>query len=337
MENNYKVYVHQNKINGKLYVGQTKQSLTDRFGLNGQRYKRCTKFCNAIQKYGWHNFNHILILDNLTLDEANILESELIKKYDTINNGYNLTTGGSSEYQYPDEIRKQISLSRIGEKNPMYGVRLPQETIKHIIEARKGKIDVPVINIITLNKYNSMAQAHSETGDSIAKISTHCNLNKTIQKREWLKYDDYIKMSKQEIEYHKKKKSKRKQVINIKTKLIYENGNQVSIQTGESSGEINRSCNGAYKGGLWMYLEDYQLSSQDVIDRRLFYNQHPASIPVINLDTNKVYINAREAAIDCGHTERGDTTIRKCINGKYSTAFGYHWMDYEKYLKLQAS
>ena len=29
--NNYKIYMHKNKINNKVYIGQTKQSLNSRF------------------------------------------------------------------------------------------------------------------------------------------------------------------------------------------------------------------------------------------------------------------------------------------------------------------
>lgn len=47
----YCVYGHQNKINGKWYIGQTKYNyyLRQRWGDNGVKYKSCTKFWNAIQ------------------------------------------------------------------------------------------------------------------------------------------------------------------------------------------------------------------------------------------------------------------------------------------------
>ena len=71
MHGEYKVYVHVNKINGKIYIGQTKQTLEQRY-KNG--YEHCRHFWNAIQKYGWDNFEHIILVDNLSLDMANILE-----------------------------------------------------------------------------------------------------------------------------------------------------------------------------------------------------------------------------------------------------------------------
>ena len=95
MQNNYKIYVHI-VPNGKLYIGQTKTSLSCRWGVNGSRYKDQV-FYRAIHKYGWNNIKHILLFENLSHDEADIIEQELIKKYKTTNSdyGYNIASGGS--------------------------------------------------------------------------------------------------------------------------------------------------------------------------------------------------------------------------------------------------
>lgn len=52
-ERKYVVYVHINKTNLKVYVGQTGQSLQRRW-RNGRGYLNCkTYFSNAIKKYGF--------------------------------------------------------------------------------------------------------------------------------------------------------------------------------------------------------------------------------------------------------------------------------------------
>ena len=56
------VYMHRLKLDGRVYIGQTCMSLRQRSGDNGYRYKSCTKFYNAIQKYGWDNFEHIVFI-----------------------------------------------------------------------------------------------------------------------------------------------------------------------------------------------------------------------------------------------------------------------------------
>ena len=92
--NNYCVYMHINKTNGKRYIGQT-YNLKERWRCNGKNYFASIKFFNALKKYGWDNFEHVVIKDKLFREEADILEKELIQKYNTIENGYNLKEGGS--------------------------------------------------------------------------------------------------------------------------------------------------------------------------------------------------------------------------------------------------
>lgn len=53
------------------------------------------KFHNAIKKYGWDNFTHEVVYSNLNKQAADKLEKELIHKYNSIEEGYNLKEGGS--------------------------------------------------------------------------------------------------------------------------------------------------------------------------------------------------------------------------------------------------
>ena len=81
MKKEYCLYCHTNKINGKKYFGITCQKPQRRW-QNGNGYK--TKyFYNAIEKYGWNNFIHEVLIENLSFDEAKKLEIEYIKKYHT--------------------------------------------------------------------------------------------------------------------------------------------------------------------------------------------------------------------------------------------------------------
>ena len=78
-----------------MYIGMTKQSLERRF-LNGRGYKHSSHFNAAIEKYGWENFEHTVIADNLSEDEAKDLETILIQEYKTQDKrfGYNISPGG---------------------------------------------------------------------------------------------------------------------------------------------------------------------------------------------------------------------------------------------------
>ena len=109
MNKNYCVYMHKNKKNQKIYIGQTCQKPERRWS-NGYGYKGCPKFYAAIQKYGWQNFEHIIIKTSLTKEQANNLQKELINQYDTINNGYNISIGGQESFANYD-LREVICLN----------------------------------------------------------------------------------------------------------------------------------------------------------------------------------------------------------------------------------
>lgn len=51
----YQVYCYTSP-SGKIYVGQTGQSIKARAGKDGINYQQCPYFYKAIQKYGLENF-----------------------------------------------------------------------------------------------------------------------------------------------------------------------------------------------------------------------------------------------------------------------------------------
>lgn len=107
------VYIHRNLINGKVYIGQT-CNLSERWRSGGKNYFNSIKFFNAIKKYGWNNFSHEVLYDNLNQEAANTLEKELIEKYDSINNGYNLKEGGARGALSEESLKKMRDSIRKG-------------------------------------------------------------------------------------------------------------------------------------------------------------------------------------------------------------------------------
>lgn len=156
----YCVYAHINKINGKIYIGQTCMKPEKRWN-SGKGYKDNPYFYRAIQKYGWDNFDHEIIASKLTKDEADNFEKLLIEKLDLLdpNKGYNLKEGGS--HGSPSEIsrtnisnaakkrseneewrRKQRASHvglQVGERNSMYGKKHTEEAKQKQREASLGK------------------------------------------------------------------------------------------------------------------------------------------------------------------------------------------------------
>lgn len=138
---NYCVYCHINKLNGKRYVGLTReQKPSDRWGANGINYKNCPCFYGAIQKYGWNNFEHIILETDLTEDEAVEAERKYIQLYNTMSpNGYNLTGGGELKKIISEETREKLSKAALGRKlSDITRNKMSQARMGHIGYNRKG-------------------------------------------------------------------------------------------------------------------------------------------------------------------------------------------------------
>lgn len=122
------VYMHINKENGKVYIGQTRQEL-DRRWRKGYGYKKYQAIRHAFDKYGWNNFEHIVVCDHLSLCEANFLECFLIDCFNARdpNFGYNISGGGNNS----------------GEMNPRYGMPVSEEVKKLISQKAKERYKNP--------------------------------------------------------------------------------------------------------------------------------------------------------------------------------------------------
>lgn len=124
MCNTYTVYMHLNIINNKKYIGITSRKPELRW-QNGTAYRNNKHFDAAIIKYGWNNFNHIILEKNLSEKEAFEKEKYYIQLYKTFDRrfGYNKTLGGEgiSGYKFSNETIEKMRQNNIGEKNPMYG------------------------------------------------------------------------------------------------------------------------------------------------------------------------------------------------------------------------
>ena len=138
----YTVYAHINKINFKIYIGMTSRVPEERWGKNGLRYKSTPLFFSAIQKYGWNNFIHIILYENLTKEDAEKLEKELIIKYKTQDKeyGYNVLEGGESP-RLTQEVKEKISKAMIGNKNNLGNICSEETKVKISTAQKRKEID----------------------------------------------------------------------------------------------------------------------------------------------------------------------------------------------------
>lgn len=109
MKESYKVYRHIFP-NGKCYIGITSLEPNIRWGYKGRKYSKQPFLWNAIVKYGWENIKHEILYKNLTKEEAETKEIELITKYKSNQRkfGYNIDNGGKCEGTHSEETKRKI-------------------------------------------------------------------------------------------------------------------------------------------------------------------------------------------------------------------------------------
>ena len=74
------IYKYTNNINGKIYIGQTRQQLQKRHDKYLQQLNDHTYFHRALKKYGIENFTLEIIEDNIPLEQLDEKEIYWIKK-----------------------------------------------------------------------------------------------------------------------------------------------------------------------------------------------------------------------------------------------------------------
>lgn len=176
------VYSHRCLITNKVYIGITCQNPVNRWG-GGKNYKGCKHFYSAIVKYGWDNFEHLILYDNLSKTEACRIETQLISRYKAIGMSYNITDGGEgvSGFRHSDEVRERLSKKRLGIQYSEKTLRKMSDSHKGIrlSETAKSKISKPVIQM-DLNgnfiaRWKSISEACRVLGlKSHSKISECC-------------------------------------------------------------------------------------------------------------------------------------------------------------------
>ena len=165
----YIVYKHT-APNGKVYIGVTSQEPNRRW-RDGEGYRRHPHFWNAIQKYGWDSFQHEILIEDLTIDEAAAEEQRLIAEYKSNypRYGYNMNSGGwigrvENEEQI-ERIRKSNHDRWQGEEN---WNRMHESVMKSADKNRR-----PVICIETGEEFAGVCICAEHFNSNSGNLSKH--------------------------------------------------------------------------------------------------------------------------------------------------------------------
>lgn len=214
------IYKFTNRINDKVYIGQTYNLQTRLNSHKSKALNTKNKFYNAVRKYGWENFE-LSILSTITANTKEELSSlldkleiEYIKQYNSYKSGYNSTLGGhskrgyklSEEFSekcknrtYSDDTRKKMSISA---KNRIISeetrLKLRNSAIKRNFsryrelttssrnKAIKRALGVPVlqldVNFNIINRFDSISDAIKYIKNSISPDLTLVGIRKGLSR-----------------------------------------------------------------------------------------------------------------------------------------------------------
>lgn len=202
------IYKIENKINGKVYIGQTtrKGGFDARYGKKWWENTHNKHLKKSVNKYGVENFEVTKVLRKCYKESTlNYWEAKYIKEYDSTNpdRGYNKTTGGDN-YKLSEETKRKISNGGVPYILNKKDVRDPLETFKFFSIVQYGEI-LPLIDIY---KNHTDEKILNET-DDIDLINAYfimCELQGRFYEKvglsELYSEDGYVtyKSSKEEIE-----------------------------------------------------------------------------------------------------------------------------------------
>ena len=113
------IYILTSPI-GKSYIGQTTRPIEKRFKAHQLKSSKCLAIYNAIQKYGWDNFEKDWY--ECPDEDLNFDEELLVREMETLSpSGYNLKEGGGNTGKPCEETRQKQIEAKLGDKNFWYG------------------------------------------------------------------------------------------------------------------------------------------------------------------------------------------------------------------------
>ncbi len=240
----FSLYIHTNKINNKKYIGITTKNPPSKRWCNGKGYGKNSKINKAINKYGWDSFNHEILFCNLTKEQAELLEIEIIKYYKTQEDtyGYNIKSGGN-HFEIDDNVKKKLSIKNKGRKL--------SKNARQLISKKVVCINNDIV-------YDSISEASKKLSIDRSSISACCRKKiLSVKGYIFIYYDEYILNNK--MTYIRKPKTTAKKVVCINSGIIYDSLKDASIATNGNASRISMCCRGLAKtnAGLhWMYFNE---------------------------------------------------------------------------------
>lgn len=217
----FSIYKHT-APDGRVYIGITSQKPTARW-QGGNGYKNNSYFTRAIKKYGWENFKHEILAENLTEDDAKAMEIGLISFYRANERayGFNISSGGESKK----------------------GTTISEWQKQRISEASKGRI-------VSKETREKLARASKKTWENEEHKNHMSEINKGAKNPQFGK----VMTTEEKLQRGARPILQFDQEGNQIAEFI--SGHSASEATGIARDSISKCCKGIFKqagGFIWRY------------------------------------------------------------------------------------
>ena len=297
------IYCISNTINDKKYIGQTTVTVQHRWGNHqlSARNRENYPLYNAMNKYGIDNFS-IQELHKVECDtkEAlirilNELEQDYIKKFDTYNHGYNLTTGGRDnlEHQYKSVRQYNLDGTYLQEFDSVDSLKmhLNKECVSSIYSCCHGEIKYAYGYIWRFSE-DSIDKYPLPNEDEICEANIRVKSNEKVKQYS----------------------------LTGELLCIYTNASMASELTGVKRIQIVKSCSGARISGggfIWRFEGDEFDTNKSLNEKSKLVFQYDQQLNLIN-----TYASTRLAAKTTGINRN---SIGAACRGTQHTAGGFIW------------
>lgn len=303
------IYKITNKINGKSYIGQSKNihrrwqsEIADSNNVNSHSYDY--PLMRAFRKYGVDNFE-FEVVEECEIEELNQKEIYWIDYFDTFFHGYNQTLGGDTTSRQPKE-------NVIGIISDLINTDMLHKDI-----AAKWGVSTEIVQGINTGRYWKHNADYPLQKRKPKKISYCETCGKEITKGSNLCLDCYKLLQ------ATSSKIPDKETLIKDLKNLQGNFTRIGKKYGVTDRTIRKWC---IKYELPNKSSDYKEKTKKKQKEKI----KEYKIGVIQLDINteaelKYFDSASKAVRELGYAANCGTHILDVCRGKRKTAYGYKW------------
>lgn len=342
------IYIITNNVNDKVYIGKTDRTIEARWkehqAARKENSKKHYKLYAAMNKYGFENFS-IGKIEECAVEKVNEREKYWIKRFDSYNNGYNMTLGGDGTSSVNEQKILELwdsglaiaDISRetgyatktILQRLTLYENYSQEESLSRgktlSSEAKYKNIYLYNSDGNGIEKYKNAQELSEQKQIKVEKIREWCRNNSI---REGLLYSYELLSPQQVIDiFLHQPNQKGVRQYNLQGVLVgtYKSINEAMRQTGINNISQAAKDNIKTAGGyIWRYIDD----NQETYFPKNTQNKKRVAQYSKSGQLIQIYDSITQAAKATG--QKSSSNISQVCKGKAATAGGFIWRYYEE-------